>query len=418
MRAVRMPRSFFAIFAGLAALALVELLGVRAARAAPPDPTVAVTNPAARVDAFAHAAVEQGLVTQARAAHLVDEWSTVRIGDLSKDVGLEEALVARSVAHGDLSATEGEALARLAAARRLSESVPLPQQAAPDATDWVATVVTWLPRVGGSALAIGVLWMIGSALARRGRVARAVASAVTAIALWRGAMALYAAERSAVAAALVIAGCIASGYAASLVLPERRDGAPLRAMGACMAAVWGLVACVLASAPAAYLSALAFATTLGVDQTGLWTHRHDARVRLRGAGAGLVLVAAGFVLRSIHARSSLILVHPLWVVGLCTVFTGSALGWDWRELDGDARYATTALAAGALVLGVVGGFGVFVAAGGIALAATAFLTLVEIIPRRLPASVTLVLLGAVMVGATFLLDANWALVVRYVSAES
>jgi hypothetical protein len=185
-----------------------------------------------------------------------------------------------------------------------------------------------------------------------------------------------------------------------------------------MTALWGLVACVLASGPAAYLSALAFAATLGVDEVRLWARRHEARVRLRSTGAGLLLIAVGFALRALHVRGALILVHPLWVVGVCTVFTGSALGWDWRVLEGDARYATMALAVGAIVLGVTGGYGVFVAAGGIALGGTALLTLIEMIPSRVPLSVTLVVLGAVMVGATFLLDANWALVVRYVSAES
>jgi hypothetical protein len=401
------------------ALVLVAHVLATTARAAPTDPTAARTNPAAQIDAFTGDAVEQGVLSGARAARLRDDWRTVRLGDLPREAGLEEALIARSVARGDLTADEGAALAQLAGKRHLADFAPVPQETAPDPTNWVETVMTWLPRLGGGALAIGVLWWIGSALAQRARVTRAIASGVTAGLLWLGAHAFYSAERSAVAAALVIAGCVASYVAAHLTLVERRRPVSVARMGACMAALWGLLACVLTSPPAAYASALAFGVALGVDDDApAWAHRHDARVRLRGVGAGLVLLAVGFGLRVAHVRGARVLVHPLWVVGVCTMFTGSALGWDWRVLEGGTRYGTMALAAAVVALGVEGGHGVFVAAGGIAFAAAALVTLIEMIPKRVPLSATLVVVGTVMIGVTFLLDANWPVVVRYVSMES
>ena len=285
-------------------------------------------------------------------------------------------------------------------------AAPLPAQEAPDATDWVSLVVLWLPRLGGVALALGLLLWLGRLLRSAGRAAQAAAAALVALGLWAGASALD--GHPTAAAALVIGGCLASLASAALL----RDG--LDEIGAPVTAVWTLVAWLLGSSAAAWLAALAFAVALGADGLDHWDRR-SSRLQLRATLAGLAMVAAGYGVRLSGVDSLALLVHPLWIVGLGAAFAGSALGWSWRVFDPQPRWRTVALALAATAWGVAAGQGVFAGAGGVAVVVWGLVSLVEAIPRRAPESVKLIAAGAAMLGLSLLVDAHWPLIVFVVT---
>ena len=134
----------------------------------------------------------------------------------------------------------------------------------------------------------------------------------------------------------------------------------------------------------------------------------------RSVAVGLGLVALGYGARMLGPGAHF-LVYPCWLVGLAAMFTGSALGWDWRSLDAGARWGTVLLAAATLGWGVAFGQGVFAAAGGVALIVWGLVSLLELVPPEAPKSLTLTLLGASLIGLTLGLESRWSSIVALVS---
>lgn len=293
--------------------------------------------------------------------------------------------------------------------------VPPPSEQAPEPMDWVSFVARWIPRVGGLALALGLLLWLGRALRRASERVRAAVSALLAGGLWLGAGAVDGAGHPTTAGALVLAGCLASAVAVAMARPgfvHRSD--ELKFIGGSVTLIWGAVACLLASSAAAFLAAAAFAVTVGGDELDDWD-LHSVRLRHRALLAGALLVGAAYAVRILAPESVALLVHPMWIVGLGAAFAGTAMGWSWRIFDEQSRWLTFALAGVSTAWGVWAEQGVFAAAGGVALVVWGFACLVEVIPRRVPESVKLMAAGAALLGLTVPIDRHWPRIVEVVS---
>ena len=371
------------------------------------------SHPVARLDGLLQQAVKETLVEPEHARLARASWGTVRLDELRAEDGFEEALVARSLSRGDVTSKEAAALSALAVRRRTAIFAPMPTGDGADRSIGVETIVTWLPRVGGLVLALGLLALIERMLSSASKLVRCAFGAVLSAALWVGAHFLDASGHAAGSGALVLGGCLCSGATLEFGWPWKSTRWNHAAWTAgVLGLIWAPLACVLGSNVAAYLAVLALGSALGIEALyadqllGFRGFRSPAS-RRRWLLVGLSFVALGHL--GLHAGFSAIqvLVRPLWVTGLSALFLGASLPWSWGRVISEPRASTFLLGAASLAWGIHAGQGIFVAAGGGALVVWGLVTLYELFPRKTPAFVLLLTEGSAMVGVTIALERHW-----------
>jgi hypothetical protein len=130
------------------------------------------------------------------------------------------------------------------------------------------------------------------------------------------------------------------------------------------------------------------------------------------AVVGLAVIALGYAVWRTGFPSPT-LIHPLWLVGVCALLTGSAGRWDWGVFESRDRWTTLVLSVATTLWGVTTHQGLFTGAGGTATIVWGLAVSVELckplFARKLWQLVAL-LVGAMLLGLTWGIEANWALV--------
>jgi len=377
-------------------------------------------SPLARIERVLNLGVERSIVSTATAASLRESWKRTPLGELSFEVPLEEGLVRVSARRKELSAQQAKALEQVLRDRKAADSCPDKPAGmdTPEPLSWVTDLVTKIVAAAGLALAVGLLWWIGSLLVKAPRPVQAAAAWTVTVAMWTGASLLLGRGEPTSASGLSIGGSAGSVGALLLTLDLFfKSGGSGRPVAATISALWFVVTLLVPLPAQALLCAGALGIALGLETMVQFGQnfsptRHSVLV-------GMGLIAMGYACVLTGFESLRIFIRPFWWVGLAGIFGGFGFEWwSWLPERSGSRFTILLASVLCLAWGLVAPEGTFVGAGACWLIAWFYAQSLRTLWRSLSQAWILILFGSITLAMARLIETHWPIVVRVLQSSA